>query len=156
MPPGDGPMRALLAFVVVLLSAACGAPLALSSGPTAAASPTAATSPTAADAAWVVLYVRNNSPVEVWDAVFDDGGVRDPGTDYSSGTSGAGCYLMPIGSRLVLLDRSARDPGASVLREVYSRSGKRVDPPLWILISKEGAIVQGVGVPFWWGKPYSC
>ncbi len=88
------------------------APPAPSSGPTAAGSPTAP------DAAWVVLYVRNNSPTQVWDAVVVDGRIRDPGSDYSSGTSGAGCYSMPIGSHLVLLDRSGADPSASVLREI--------------------------------------
>jgi hypothetical protein len=63
---------------------------------------------------------------------------------------------MPVGSRLVLLDRSATEPGASVLREIYTRGGEQVGPSLWIVISKDGTISQGTGVPDWWGAPQSC
>jgi hypothetical protein len=64
--------------------------------------------------------------------------------------------LDALGSRLVLLDRSATEPGASVLREIYMRGGEHVGPSLWIVISKDGTIGQGTGVPAWWGAPQSC
>jgi hypothetical protein len=63
---------------------------------------------------------------------------------------------MPAGSQLVLLDRSATEPGASVVREIYVRGDEQVGPSWWIVISKGGTISQGTGTPDWWGTPQSC
>jgi hypothetical protein len=107
------------------------------------------------DGSKVVLYVRNDSPTEIHDAVLVGGQVTDSGGFWGQ-NMGVGCYSMPVGSRLVLLDRSATEPGASVLREIYTRGGEHVGPSLWIVIGKEGRIGQGTGVPDWWGAPQSC
>jgi hypothetical protein len=56
----------------------------------------------------------------------------------------------------VLLDRSATQPGASVVRELYARGNEEEPPSLWITIAKDGSIQQGAGVPGWWGTPLDC
>lgn len=107
------------------------------------------------DGSKVVLYVRNDSPTEVRDAVLVEGRITDSG-GYWGQNMGVGCYSMPVGSRLVLLDRSASQPGAAVVREIYTRGGEPEVPSLWILISTDGTVQQGTGVPDWWGPPQSC
>lgn len=107
------------------------------------------------DGSKVVLYIRNDAPTEINDAVLVGGQVKDSG-GFSGENMGVGCYSMPVGSRLVLLDRSATEPAASVRREIYVRGGEQVGPSLWIVISKDGTISQGTGVPAWWGAPQAC
>lgn len=107
------------------------------------------------DGSKVVLYAQNDSPTEIYDAVLVGGQVTNGGGFWGQ-NMGVACYSMPVGSRLVLLDRSATEPGASVLREIYTRGGEQVGPSLWIVISKDGTISQGTGVPDWWGAPQSC
>lgn len=107
------------------------------------------------DGSKVVLYVRNDASTEIHDAVLVGDEIRESGGFWGQNI-GAGCYSMPVGSRLVLLDRSATEPGASLLREIYTRGGERVGPSLWIVISKDGTIGQGTGIPDWWGAPQSC
>lgn len=107
------------------------------------------------DGTKVVLYVRNDSQVEIHDAVLAGGRITDSG-GYSGQNKGVGCYSMPVGSRLVLLDRSASQPGASVVREIYTRDNELDAPSLWITIGKDGSVQQGTGVPAWWGAPQSC
>jgi hypothetical protein len=103
----------------------------------------------------VVLYVRNDSLVEIYDAVLAGGQITDSG-GYSGQNMGVGCYSMPAGSRLVLLDRSASQPGASVVREIYTRGGEPEPPSLWITVGMDGSVQQGIGIPAWWGAPQSC
>jgi hypothetical protein len=107
------------------------------------------------DGSKVVLYVRNDSFVEVHDAVFVEGQIQDGGGFWGQ-NMGAACYSMPVGSSLVLLDRSATQPGASVVRELYARGNEEEPPSLWITIAKDGSIQQGAGVPGWWGTPLDC
>ncbi len=107
------------------------------------------------DGSKVVLYVRNDASTEIHDAVFVGGQITESNAFWGQ-NMGVGCYSMPVGSRLVLLDRSATEPGASVLREIYTRGGEQAGPSLWIVISKDGSIGQGTGVPDWWGAPQSC
>ena len=107
------------------------------------------------DGSKVVLYVRNDASSEVHDAVLVGGQIKDSGGFWGE-NMGVGCYSIPVGSRLVLLDRSATEPGASVLREIYTRDGEQVSPSLWVVISKDGTIDQGTGLPDWWGTPQSC
>lgn len=103
----------------------------------------------------VVLYVRNDSMVEVYDAVLAGGRITESG-GYSGQNMGVGCYSMTAGSRLVLLDRSATEPGASVVREIYARGGEPEPPSLWITIASDGSVQQGTGIPAWWGAPQTC
>ena len=107
------------------------------------------------DGSKVVVYVRNDSSTEIHDAVLDDGQITASGGFWGE-NMGVGCYSMPVGSRLVLLDRSATEPGASVLREIYRRGAEQAGASLWIVIGKDGTIDQGTGVPDWWGAPQSC
>jgi hypothetical protein len=107
------------------------------------------------DSSKVALYIRNDAPTEIHDAVLVGGQVKDSG-GFAEQNKGVGCYSMPVGSRLVLLDRSATEPGASVLREIYVRGDEQAGPSLWIVIAKGGTISQGTGVPDWWGAPQSC
>jgi hypothetical protein len=103
----------------------------------------------------VVLYVRNDSLTQIHDAVFVEGQIQDSGGFWGQ-NMGAACYSMPVGSRLVLLDRSATQPGASVVRELYARGNEQGLASLWITIAKDGSIQQGAGVPGWWGAPLNC
>lgn len=103
----------------------------------------------------VVLYVRNDESAEAWITV-EVGGQRWNSTGFRAQNMGVGCYSMPAGSRLVLLDRSPEQPGASVVRAIYVRRQEAEPPSLWIMIGKDGSIQQGTGVPGWWGPPQSC
>jgi hypothetical protein len=107
------------------------------------------------DGSKVVLYVRNDSPSEVYRATLAEGRITDSG-GYGGEDMGVGCFSMPEGSRLVLLDRKYTEPGASVLREIYTRGPEPEAPSLWIAIGDDGTITQGTGVPEWWGPPQSC
>lgn len=107
------------------------------------------------DGTKVVLYVRNDAPVEIHDAVLAGGQITDSGA-YSGQNMGVGCYTMAVGSRLVLLDRPASQPGASVVREIYTRGGESDAPSIWITIARDGSVQQGTGVPAWWGAPQTC
>ena len=103
----------------------------------------------------VVLYVRNDSPTQIHDAVFVEGQIQDSGGFWGQNI-GAACYSMPVGSRLVLLDRSATEPGASVVRELYARGNEQGPASIWITVAMDGSIQQGAGVPAWWGAPENC
>jgi len=103
----------------------------------------------------VVLYVRNDTAVEAWIAVQVAGQSMDNG-GYWGGSMGVGCYPMPAGSRLVLLDRSPAQPGAHGVRAIYTRGQEPQAPSLWITIGDDGSVEQGTGVPAWWGAPQVC
>ena len=107
------------------------------------------------DGSKVALYVRNDSLTEIDDAVLVGGQITSS-SGFLGQSKGVGCYAMPVGSRLVLLDRPVSQPDASVVREIYTRGGEPEAPSLWITISREGTIQQGTGVPGWWGPPQSC
>jgi hypothetical protein len=107
------------------------------------------------DGSKVILYVRNDAWNQIHVAVVDGGQIRESGGFWGQNI-GIACYSMPVGSHLVLLDRSATDPGASVLRVIYTRGGEQVGPSLWIVISKDGTLGQGSGVPDWWRAPEAC
>lgn len=107
------------------------------------------------DGSKVVIYVRNDSPTMIWNAVFVGGTITDSGGFWGQ-DMGAGCYAMPAGSKLVLLDRSPTDPNAAVVRVLYTRGSEPRAPQLWIAANSTGMITQGVGVPPWWGSPIGC
>jgi hypothetical protein len=103
----------------------------------------------------VVLYVRNDAASQAWIAVHAAGQLTH-GTGFWGGAIGAGCYPMPAGSRLVLLDRSPTQPGAQVVRPIYSRGQEAEPPSLWVTIGGDGVVTQGTDVPAWWGEPLAC
>lgn len=103
----------------------------------------------------VVLHVRNDATTQAWVTVLVDGQPWDS-TGFWGQNKAVGCYAMPGGSRLVLLDRSPEQPGASVLRHIYLSGRESQAPSLWITIGKDGVIQQGTGTPTWWGEPQSC
>jgi hypothetical protein len=103
----------------------------------------------------VVIYVRNDTTTTMWNAVFVDG-ANTAGGGFWGENIGAGCYAMPAGSQLVLLDRSGTDPGASAIRLLYTRGLETEPPQLWVVADSAGEITQGVGVPDWWGDPLFC
>ena len=107
------------------------------------------------DSSKVVLYLRNDSPVEVFNAVLVGGQTTNSGGFQGHGM-GVACYSMPVGARLVLLNRSGTEPGASVIREIYVRGAAPKVPSLWITVGGDGRIEQGSGVPDWWGTPQPC
>jgi hypothetical protein len=103
----------------------------------------------------VVLYVRNDASMEMNIAVLAGGNLGE-GTGFLAQNLGVGCYSMPAGSQLVLLDRALSDPRASIVRALYTRDSGANGQSLWIALNSGGAISQGVGVPAWWGAPQSC
>jgi hypothetical protein len=107
------------------------------------------------DGSKVVVYVRNDSANMIWDGVLIDGTITEDG-GYWAQSSGAGCYAMPVGSQLVIYDPSISDPGAKILRVLYTRGSEAEATQLWFAASSSGTITQGVGVPPWWGSPQGC
>jgi hypothetical protein len=103
----------------------------------------------------VTLYVRNGGQVVAWIAL-QIGGRSWNSTGFWGENMGVGCYAMPSGSRLVLLDRSPEQPGASVLQAIHTRGPEPEPPSLWIDIAEDGSVLQGVGTPAWWGEPQTC
>lgn len=103
----------------------------------------------------VVVYVRNDSPDILWDAVVVGGAITADG-GYWGQNIGAGCYGMPAGSQLVIYDPSISDPVARILRVLYTRGSDAEATQLWIAASSSGTITQGVGVPPWWGTRQGC
>lgn len=123
--------------------------------PTFAAEVASSGSPSGEASGQVVLYVRNDASEEAWITVEVEG-QRWNSTGFRGQNMGVGCYAMPAGSRLVLLDRSPEQPGASVVNAIHVRGQEAEPPSLWIMIGKDGSVQQGTGVPDWWGPPQSC
>jgi hypothetical protein len=111
--------------------------------------------PSPAGGSGVALYVRNDRAGEIWVAV-QTAGQTTGGGGFWGQTIAVGCYPMAATSRLVLLDRSATEPGASVMRVIYVRAAEPTPPTLWITIARDGAVEQGTGIPAWWTGPPSC
>ena len=104
----------------------------------------------------VALYVRNDGEAIAWVTVLLDGKPSDS-TGYFGLNLGAGCYGMPPGSRLVLLDHPlAPGPGPAVVRQLYASVGESNPPSIWLVVGRDGILQQGEGVPAWWGPPQKC
>jgi hypothetical protein len=123
--------------------------------PTIAVEVAPSSSPHATHLKEVVLYVRNDSESQAWITVLIGGQRRDD-SGFPGQNMGVGCYAMPVGSRLVLLDRSPDQVGFGVLRELYVRGLESEPPSLSVTIGADGSIQQGTGVPVWWGAPQTC
>lgn len=113
--------------------------------------------PASAGAGQVTLYVSNDGAAEAWLAIVD-GGPPMSGTGFPGGSNiGVGCFAMPSGSRLVLLDRAPQQPGAIVVRTIYTRGQELVPPVRSLEIAEDGRVMQGSGVPPWWSsEPQGC
>ena len=97
----------------------------------------------------VILYVRNDASREIDIAVLVGGNLGD-GVGFLAHNFGVGCFTMPTGSQLVLLDRAQSDPGVSIERVLYTRGSDTNGSSLWIAVKGVGALSRGVGVPRWW------
>lgn len=104
----------------------------------------------------VTAFVRNAGPAETWIAVVVDGAVQPGGGGFDGkGYIGAWCDAVPTGALLVVLDRSAVDPGVKPRQLVYAGTGGSEDVSRWIDVSADGTITVGAGIPAWWvgGRP---
>lgn len=101
--------------------------------------------------ATVTLYGRNGVPGEAW---FVARPIADPPQSVGFGTTGVACLTVPIGSEIVMTDRSP-GPGANVLR-VIAPVGDPVEV-LWVDVAADGSLTTGPGVPAWWPDgPQAC
>lgn len=103
----------------------------------------------------VALHVRNDAMTQAWVTVLVDGQPWDT-TGFWGQNKAVGCYAMPPGSRLVMLDRAPERPGVDLIRAIYVRGQEQDPPSLWMTIGGDGFIQQGTGAPAWWGEPQSC
>lgn len=94
----------------------------------------------------VTRYVRNDAMQAAWITV-QVGGHPWNGTEFWGQNPGVGCYEMPAGSRLVLLDRAPRELGALVVHAIYTRDANPQGPSMWITVAADGSVQQGTGVP---------
>lgn len=104
----------------------------------------------------VALYVRNAAPNDLWIVVAT-------GTEYTDATGfpgdgyiGAGCYAMPPGSRLVVVDRNPAEPSPQIVQIIYARDAKTSAPERYIDMDPAGASAIGGGIPTWWAGERPC
>lgn len=107
------------------------------------------------DTSKVVLYVRNDSPGTIHTAIVIEG-IVTAGGGFSGHEMGVECDSMPVAAQLVLLDRSATNPGATVQDVLYTRGAEPNPPSLWIVVGNGGTTTHGFGVPAWWGPAQAC
>lgn len=116
----------------------------------------ASSDPSGTGTGLVVLYVRNNRARQVWVAVQTAGETTSSG-GFWAGQMAVGCYSMTPASRLVLLDRSATEAGAAVMRVIYTQGLDRTPQSMWLTVGEDGVVDQGTGVPDWWTSgPQAC
>lgn len=114
--------------------------------------------PPASLAAGVVrVYVRNEAPVETWIAVITLGRVQPGGVGFPGiGYIGIACLSVPDGSRLVLLDRSAVDLGATAVKTLHVGGAPAEPGGLWLDVLPDGTTQTGPGRPGWWTSDPPC
>ncbi|NJD27991.1 MAG: hypothetical protein FIA92_06795 [Chloroflexi bacterium] len=115
--------------------------------------------PGAGQAAGVVrVYVRNRASAEIWLAVLTRAQLQPGGAGFpGSGYVGVACLSVPGGSRLVLLDRSPVNDGATAVLNLHV-GGTSEDPViLWLDAAADGEVHTGTGRPEWWtSDPPPC
>lgn len=120
-------------------------------GPSAAASETPGV---------LTLYVRSAMTSTEWFAIIPEGEAVSAHAMGAGGFNtglGVGCFDRALGDRLVLLDRAPQDPGAAIVRVIFTRQAADEAPVLWADIGVSGAVSEGLGVPAWWpGGPQVC
>lgn len=105
----------------------------------------------------VLVFVRNASPTFTWMAVLLNGNRVDDSGVPGEGHIGAGCFMMPADSRLVILDRYVANAGARVLDTLFARVPGSARIPLAVDIDAHGHASIEPGVPAWWdGSQPSC
>jgi hypothetical protein len=106
----------------------------------------------------VLAYVRNGGPSEAWIAVMGNGQIPLGGAGFpAAGYVGVWCDPVPLGSRLVLLDRSPVNPGALPRLTVYVAGSSTGPVSRWLDLGADGTATIGSGVPEWWsGGPPPC
>lgn len=103
----------------------------------------------------LTIYVRSAIAPITWLEIRSAGEMTGA-TGYNNGL-GVGCDDIPMDGEVVLLDRSPDDPGAQMLRTIYTRDPANFPATLWVDIGPDGAVSQGTGVPAWWpGPPQAC
>jgi hypothetical protein len=103
----------------------------------------------------LTLYVRSAVAKTAWFAINSGAGLV--GGQGNNGGLGVGCIDIGGGDELVMLDRAPQEPGALVLRTIYTHREAAGLPTLWVDIGADGMISQGTGVPGWWqGEPQAC
>jgi hypothetical protein len=101
------------------------------------------------------LYVRDQADKDAWVADLADGSFSG-GIGFNGNDIGAGCFAVPVGSRLVLLDRAPQAPNP-VIRLVLDAPSVSQLSSLWLAIGSDGRATPGVGVPDWWSSdPQAC
>lgn len=101
------------------------------------------------------LYVRDQAPKDAWVAVMT-GGTFTNGIGFNANAIGAGCFSIPVGSRLVLLDRAPQDSHALPVL-LFDAPSVSSPATLWLSIGPDGATTHGTGVPAWWSTdPQAC
>ncbi len=102
--------------------------------------------------ATVTLYGRNDAPAMAW---FVARPIAEPPESVGFGTDmGVACLEVPVGSELVMTDRSP-GPGANVIR-VIAPIGDPAEV-LWVDVAADGSLTTGAGVPAWWvGDAQAC
>lgn len=105
----------------------------------------------------VLVYSRNASPKVTWTAVLVNGNRVDDSGIPGNGFIGSGCFVMPVGSSFVILDRYVADPAAVVVDTLFTRPPGSARDPLALDIDAAGHGSIRPGRPSWWdGDQPSC
>ena len=104
----------------------------------------------------VALYGRNATPGDAWFAAQP---VVEPLVSIGFGADiGVGCFDIPVGSELVMLDGPPGRGQANVIR-VIAPIGAPVGGPrreLWVDVAPDGSVTTGQGLPPWWSGGSGC
>ena len=93
----------------------------------------------------VTFFGRNGVAADAWFVVRP---IADPPASVGFGRDmGVACWQVPIGSEIVMTDRSPSQ-GGNVIR-VIAPIDKEVET-LWADVAADGSITTGDGVPAWW------
>jgi hypothetical protein len=104
----------------------------------------------------LVVYMRNAGSAELFTAVATGDQYTEGTGTLGGGYIGAGCYDVPSGSALVLLDRAPNVAGATATSTMYV-GGTEVPPPsMWLDVAVSGGVTTGRGIPAWWASPPAC
>jgi hypothetical protein len=106
----------------------------------------------------VLAYVRNRGAADVWIAVIHEGQVQPGGGGFpGAGYIGVWCDPVPVGSRLVSLDKSPTNVAVAPHLVIYVGGTVTGTVSRWLDIAKDGSATIGNGVPSWWtGGPPPC
>jgi hypothetical protein len=99
----------------------------------------------------VIVYVRNGGSTEAWLAVLTAGEVQLGGAGFpADGYIGVWCGTVPLGSRVVIMDRSPVDPNATPIQTIQLGSSAKESTSRSIDVTSDGEITVKSGIPDWW------